>query len=65
MDMKPVVAHRHCVTVNATGCGFDPALSKYKYLFIFSGVETKRGVEFRHSARYDSGIRWKAENGVS
>ena len=41
------------VTVNATGCGFDPHLWKWNiYLkFIFpclsSGVQAKRGVEFR------------------
>ena len=51
-----VVAHRHkCVTINATGCGFDPHFQEMKYLFKFifpilhSGVEAKRGVEFRQS----------------
>ena len=40
-----------CVNVNATGCGFDP------FPILRSGVEAKRGVEFRHSARNASRIR--------
>ena len=42
-----------------------------KYLFKFicsflrSGVEAKRGVEFRHSLHNVSGIRRKVGNGVS
>ena len=34
------------MAVNATGCGFDSYLRNWN---IYSGVEVKRGVEFRHS----------------
>ena len=46
------------------------ALEKIKYLFTFifsflrSGVEAKRGVEFRHSTRNASRTRLKVGNGV-
>ena len=48
-------------------CGL---IDEMKYLFIFifsfliSGVEAKRGVEFRHSTRNAYKIRRKVKNGV-
>ena len=42
------------VTVNATGCGFDPHSKERNiyfnlyFHFLCSGVEAKCGVEFRH-----------------
>ena len=70
--LAEVVAQGHklgWVTVNATGCGFPLEEMKYLFKFIFSylrsGVEAKRGVEFRHSPRIASKIRQQVGNGVS
>ena len=53
-DIPVVVQGRKCVTVtvNAIGCGFD---SHSRKLF---GVEVKHDIEFRHSTRNKSRIRW-------
>ena len=57
------------MTVKSTGCGGKEALEEMKYLFIFlflrSGVEAKRGVEFCHSTRNIFRTRRKVENEVS
>ena len=40
-------------------------LLKFTFVLLHSGVEAKRGVEFRHSTRNASGIQQKMSNGVS
>ena len=54
------------MTLKSTGCGFDPPLEEinkliftFIFLFLRSGVEAKRDVEFRHSTRNASRIRQK------
>ena len=53
------------------GLWIRPLLEKIKYLFKFifsfpgSGVETKRGVKFRHSIRGASRIQRKKDNEVT
>ena len=68
--LRPVVAQGHSVTVKPTGCEFDPREEmKYLFTFIFlflrSGVEENRDVEFRHFIRNTSRTRQKVGNGVS
>ena len=56
------------VTVGATGCGFDSHWRNeifYIFISLRSGVEAKRGVEFRLSTCNVSTILWKMGNGVS
>ena len=36
------------VTVNAVGYGLNPQLTQFIFLFLGSGVEGKRGTDFRH-----------------
>ena len=48
-----------CVTINAIGCEFPFEV----FSFLRSGIEAKRGIEFRHSTRNASRIRRK--RGVS
>ena len=63
--LVPVVAQGlKRVTVNTTGCGFDFHLGKLNIFFLWSGVEAKRGVVFRHSASNASRIQRKVVNGV-
>ena len=54
---------------NATAFGLDSMHEEIKYLIFHSSlcysVETKRGDEFRHSARNASRIQRKVGNGVS
>ena len=59
------------MTVESTGCGFDPNsrkrniyLNLYFHFFALKS-EVKSGVEFRHSTRNTSQIRQKVGNGVS
>ena len=56
------------VTEKLTGCGFEPRPEEMKYLFIFlllrSGVEAKRGVDFRHSTHNASRTQRKVGNRV-
>ena len=59
--MRPVGAQGHNYeTVNATGCRFDPERIDSR-----NGDEAQCGVEFRHSTRNASRIRWKVRSGVS
>ena len=60
------------VTAKLNGCGFDPHsrklnvyLIKFYFHFLRSGVEAKRGVEFRHSTCNASRFWRKVGNGVS
>ena len=59
------------VTVNSTGCGFVPHSRMMKYLFkltfsfLRSGVQAKRGADFRHLTRNASRTRWNVGNGLS
>ena len=61
-DLVAVVAQRHeRTTVNMTVVGSNP-FKGIKYLILLIprfGKESKRGVEFRHSTRNTSIIRWK------
>ena len=41
------------------------SIRTFIFPFLRSGVDAKRGVEFRHSARNASTVRRKAENGMS
>ena len=54
-------AKAQSMTVKSTGCGFHP---HSRNIFLRSGVEAKRGVEFRHSTRNASRIRRKVGNDV-
>ena len=60
------------MTVKSIGCTHNQLiLEEVKYLFTFifsflrSGVEAKRGTEFRHSTRINSRTRRKVGNGVT
>ena len=67
------MARHMCVSILQCDCKIDwlwvrSPLGEMKYLFTFiflflySGVEAKRGVEFRHSTRNASRTRQKVEN---
>ena len=63
-------ARAQSVTVNATGCGFDPHSKCNIYLkFIFpcrrSGFNAKRGVKFHHTTHNAPRFRRKVRNGMS
>ena len=45
---------------NATGYGFNSHLRKI-FIFLRSGIEGKRGVEFRHSMPPEFGGKWGTE----
>ena len=58
------------LTIKTTNCGFDRLeetkyLIKFIFLFLRSGVQAKRGLEFRHSTSNAFKIPRKVENGVS
>ena len=69
--MRPVVVQGHKCDFKRVWLWVRFPLEEIKYLFkvkcsLFRpGVEAKRSVEFRHTARYVSRIRRKVDNGVS
>ena len=50
--LRPVVAQRHkCVTVNVTGCGYDPHSRKgniyFNFYFLFIALESRQSATLR------------------